>query len=195
MPSDAYIVSINPIDGRHQARDTVLTLLMWGMYIYLWIPLITLGAWLVGFERFYEIMITYGGLDVVLGLLNWYALIIVAIAACIISWSGISYRRFHNRNRRYAAPMTKTQDIREFFNIPESEVDRIRLSRRLLIDLDELGCISEIAHYDYVGPVDQPSYVDLDQVTPQIFTRNYSMRGSTKSSIQSQSSRHRRSSG
>jgi poly-beta-1,6-N-acetyl-D-glucosamine biosynthesis protein PgaD len=157
--------------------------------------LITLGAWLIGFERFYEIMITYGGLDVVLDLLNWYALIIAVIAACIVSWSGISYRRFHNRNRRYAAPMTKTQDISEFFNIPEAEIDRIRLSRRLLIDLDELGCISEIAHYDYVGPVDQPSYVELEQVTPHVFTRNYSIPGSAKLSNQSQSSNHRRSSG
>ncbi len=165
MQDDAYIISIKPTDRRHQARDTVLTLLMWGVYIYLWIPLITMGAWLVGFERFYETMITYGGFDVVLGLMDWYALIIITIAACVVSWSGINYRRFHNRDRRYAAPAANAREISEFFGISETEVDRARTSRRLLIDLDELGCISEITHYACTEVDDQPNYVELEQVS------------------------------
>ena len=52
MQDDTYILSIKPVDRRNRARDTVLTLLMWGIYIYLWIPLITMAAWLLGFERF-----------------------------------------------------------------------------------------------------------------------------------------------
>ncbi len=106
MQTGTYIVAIKPIDRRHRARDTVLTLLMWGIYAYLWVPVITLGAWLVGFERFYTVMISYGGFEVVLDLLDWYALIIIAITTCIVSWSGINYVRFHNRERRYAAPVT-----------------------------------------------------------------------------------------
>ena len=149
MKQDAYIVSIKPKDRRDRARDTVLTLLMWGVYIYLWIPLITLGAWLAGFERFYEVMIDYGGFDVVMGLLDWYALMIITIAACIVSWSGINYRRFHGKERRYSAPVTETRKISEFFGVPETEVSRIQSSRRLVIDLDDLGGISNITHGGY----------------------------------------------
>ena len=42
MQSDTYIVSIKPMGSRRRTRDTMLTLLMWGIYIYLWIPLICL---------------------------------------------------------------------------------------------------------------------------------------------------------
>jgi biofilm PGA synthesis protein PgaD len=165
MQDDTYIVSIRPIDRRQRARDTVLTLLMWGIYIYLWVPLITLAAWLAGFERFYEVMITYGGFDVVIELLDWYALIIISIAACIVSWSGINYRRFHNRERRYAAPLTKAQQISEFFGIPETEIDRVQSTRRLLIGLDEFGRISRIKRYAYAGADDQPNCVELDELS------------------------------
>lgn len=168
MQDNTYIVSIKPIDRRHRTRDTVLTLLMWGIYVYLWVPLITVGAWLVGFERFYEVMITYGGFEVVLDLLDWYAFIIITIATCIVSWSGINYRRFHNRERRYAAPATKAREISEFFSIPETEIDRIRTTKRLLIELDELGCISNITHYGHAEADDQPNTVVLeDMSSPQ----------------------------
>ena len=46
----------------------------------------------------------------------------------------------------------------------ETEVDRARTrtSRRLLIELDELGCISEMSYYDYVRADDSPNYVELE---------------------------------
>ncbi len=154
MLDDTNIVSIKHKDRQHRTRDAILTLVMWGIYVYLWVPLITVGAWLLGFERVYEVMIIYGGFEVVLELLDWYASIIVLIAACIVSWSGINYRRFHSRERRYAAPVTRARDISEFFGVAESEVKNVRSSRRLLIDLDGAGCISKITHYGYSEPDD-----------------------------------------
>ena len=50
----------------------------------------------------------------------------------------------------------------EFFNVSETEVDRALTSRRLLIELDELGCISEMSYYDYVRADDSPNYVELE---------------------------------
>jgi len=80
----------------------------------------------------------------------------------IVSWSGINYGRFHSRERRYAAPVTKTREISEFFGIAETEVDRIRSSRRLLIELDGLGCIANIAHYGHAGTDDQAIRLELE---------------------------------
>jgi len=146
MQDDTYIVSVKPVDKRNRARDTVLTLVMWGIYIYLWIPLITLAAWLLGFERFYEVMISYGGFTVVIGLMDVYGLTIIGIAICVVSWSGINYYRFHSKERRYAVPATDPKKIGEFFGLPEAEAARVRTSRRLLIDLDQAGGIVEISH-------------------------------------------------
>ena len=163
MQDNAYVLSVEPQDRRYRARDTVLTLLMWGVYVYLWVPLITLGGWLLGYERFYTIMILYGGLDVVLELMDWYALIISMIAVCIISWAGINYSRFHDRERRYAAPATKAREISEFFGISSTEVDRVRSSKRLLIDLDEFGGIAKITHYGVSETDDESDCLDLGE--------------------------------
>lgn len=161
MQDQDYIISVKPKNRRNLARDTVLTLLMWGVYIYLWIPLITFAAWFMGFDRFYEVMIVYGGFDVVMGLLDWYALIIILIAACIVGWSGINYRRFHNSDRRYTATAAKACEIGEFFNVTEQEIERVRNSRRILIELDEPGNITAIKHYAYLGADDRPHFVEI----------------------------------
>lgn len=151
MQEDTYIVSVKPMDRRHRARDTVMTLMMWGIYIYLWIPLITLTAWLLGFERFYAVMVSYGGFAVALDLLDMFALMIIGIAICVLSWSGINYYRFHNRERRNATPAADLRAISEIFGLPEVEVERVRSARRLQIDLDELGGISKIEYNVRVG--------------------------------------------
>jgi len=164
MQNDTYIVSVKPMGRRRRTRDTMLTLLMWGIYIYLWIPLITLGAWLVGFERFYEVVVLYGGYEMVLDMLDWYAMVIVGIATIIVSWSGINYRRFRNKERRRGATVVSSRQISEFYGIPPAEVDHARLSKRILIDLDELGFITNITHYGYVESGKSRNSVDVKEV-------------------------------
>lgn len=151
MQEDTYIVSVKPTDRRYRTRDTLLTLMMWGIYIYLWIPLITLTAWWLGFERFYEVMVSYGGFAVALDLLDLYALMIITIVLCILSWSGFNYYRFHGRERRQSAPVTELRAISEVFGLPEVEVGRARISRRLQIDLDATGRILQITHNIHAG--------------------------------------------
>ena len=80
----------------------------------------------------------------------------------IVSWSGINYGRFHSRERRYAAPVTKTREISEFFGIAETEVERIRSAKRLLIELDGLGCIANITHYGHAETDDQAIRFELE---------------------------------
>ena len=88
--------------------------------------------------------------------------IIITITACIVSWSGINYGRFHNRERRCAAPVTKTREISEFFGIAETEVERVRSAKRLLMELDGLGCIANITHYGLAETDDQATRFELE---------------------------------
>lgn len=165
MSDDTYILSFEPKGRRQKARDTVLTLLMWGIYIYLWIPLITLGAWLVGFERFYEIVIRYGEFDVIVDMLVWWSAAVIAILTCIVSWSGINYRRFHNKERRSSAGAASARDIREFFGVSEKEIERVHLSKRMQIDMDDLGNISNITHYGFVEDDAQQESLELERAS------------------------------
>ena len=49
------------LTARERARDTLMTAGMWGAYLYLWVPLASLAAWLLGFEFSYEVMVRAGG--------------------------------------------------------------------------------------------------------------------------------------
>jgi len=161
MSDEAYIISLETMGRRQRTKDTVLTLMMWGIYIYLWIPLITLGAWLVGFERAYEVLILYGGSDVIISMLSWCAACVISILTCIVAWSKINYSRFHNKDRRGSAGAANISDISEFFGVPEKEIERVHLSKRMQIDMDDLGNISDITHYGHVDEDAQQGSLDL----------------------------------
>ena len=148
MQNSEYIVTVKPADRRDQTRDTVLTFIMWGIYIYLWIPLITLLAWLFGFDRFYEVMITYGGFEVAVDLLDLYALMLISIVVSVVSWAGFNYYRFHRYDRRQTAPATHVQNLSEFFGVSEADIERARHAKILQIDLDDQGAIVKIAPDD-----------------------------------------------
>ena len=160
MQDESIIISIKSLGRRQRTRDSMLTALMWGIYIYLWIPAITLGAWLIGFERFYEVVALYGGYEMVLEMLDWYAMVILAIATCIVGWSGLNNRRFRNRERRNATAKTSSRQISEFFGNSEKEVRRAQQSRRILIELDDIGCISNMTYYGYIDSHDRPEALE-----------------------------------
>ena len=68
--------------------------MMWLFYLYLWLPLITLGAWGLDFNFAYVHMILLEGYRALLHVLVIYLLIIVLMMVTLISWSQINLHRF-----------------------------------------------------------------------------------------------------
>ncbi len=48
------------------------------------------------------------------------------------------------------------------FGIAETEVERVRSAKRLLIELDGLGCIANITHYGLAETDDQATRLELE---------------------------------
>ncbi len=125
-----------------RAGDQLLTLFMWGIYAYLWLPFISLVAWYLGIDLFYQEMVVNGGFDAFLGLSVWYLLVIFLIFVTVVGWSRSNYRRFHDKNRRLTQPVVSNEEIAGWFRIDAQTLASMRTSERLEIAFDDEGHIS-----------------------------------------------------
>ena len=99
---------------RRRVADAVLTALMWAFYSYLWAPLISLVAWLLGFEFAYDVLVRAGGLELLKDVILFYGTTVTIIFIVVSGWSIINRSRFAHRNRRKAIQTVTEEEIREF---------------------------------------------------------------------------------
>jgi len=106
------------------------TTLMWGGWIYLFLPLLNIILWYFGIRLFYlEVVQTAGYKEffVLLGRVGWSILIIFAILRL---WGFYNLRRFGKRNRRTQHPADQENaKMAAYFHLTPSQCDRIRSSR------------------------------------------------------------------
>ncbi|NNF51978.1 MAG: poly-beta-1,6-N-acetyl-D-glucosamine biosynthesis protein PgaD [Gammaproteobacteria bacterium] len=139
-------IFINAPGLRHRHRragDQLLTLIMWAIYAYLWLPVISLIAWFVGIDLFYQEMVVDGGFDAFIELSGWYLAAIVLIVLAVGGWSTSNYFRFHDKNRRRKQPEVSDADIAEWFQVDKQKLDRLRAAEHILLVLDEKGLIDQ----------------------------------------------------
>jgi biofilm PGA synthesis protein PgaD len=115
---------------RERARDTLMTAGMWAAYLYLWVPLISLFAWLLGFEFAYDVIVRAGGVRDLEHVLQTFAVAIVAIFAVVSAWSYSNRLRYRGLNRRHAGPMVPDQLLADYFGVEAWMVSTLREARR-----------------------------------------------------------------
>lgn len=126
-----------------RAGDQVLTFIMWVIYAYLWLPLISLIAWFIGIDLFYQEMVINGGFDAFVELSGWYLAIIVLILLAVISWSASNYFRFHDRQRRKPRPAVTDSELQSWFGVGAEQHAKMRDAANMVLSFDENGRIEE----------------------------------------------------
>lgn len=122
-----------------RARDSVLTAAMWAFYLYLWVPLISLLGWLLGFEFAYDVMIRSGGARNNASLLFSYAIVIGIICCAVTAWSIINRLRFRNVTRRKFSQRVDDKAILNHFNITVDQLRELRAGKVVSVETDENG--------------------------------------------------------
>jgi len=130
---------------RERLRDTLATGFMWLLYAYLWLPLISLMAWILGFEFAYDVMIRAGGAAHLRTVLFWYAVAITTILVMFGTWSLSNRWRYGAQNRRTVLSRVSDESFIAYFGISADDLARLRSSRFLVLELDAVGAIGEIA--------------------------------------------------
>ena len=99
---DIYVNVPHLLSRRHRVADAIATGLMWAFYSDLWAPLISLVAWLPGFEFAFAVMVRAGGIHVLKEVMHWYGLMVLCIIIVVTAWSLLNRYRFADRGRRQA---------------------------------------------------------------------------------------------
>jgi biofilm PGA synthesis protein PgaD len=142
MVASAEKVSIDVpelLTARERTRDTLFTALMWLVYVYLWVPLLSFAAWALGFELAYDVMIRSGGAKTLRPALLAYLSILGLIVAVVVLWSLINRARFHNAARRKSVPAIGDEQMAAWFGIAMTALAELRASKRAAIDFDAEG--------------------------------------------------------
>jgi biofilm PGA synthesis protein PgaD len=132
------------LSRRHRVTDAVITGLMWVVYSYLWAPLISLVAWLLGFEFAYDVMIRAGGLETFKEVIGFYSIVVAVIFVVVASWSMINRRRFAGKDRRTEIESLSDQEIAAYFGIQDEQLTALRGSRVSRIKVNEEGQIESV---------------------------------------------------
>lgn len=144
------------LSRQDRARDTVITAVLWGIYLYLWVPLVSLLAWALGFEFAYDVMVRAGGARDLLPILLEYAVVVSVILSAFTIWSVSNRLRFRNMTRRTRREPVSDDALSDYFGIPISQIVSMRSHQILRVTFDDEGNPT-IQTY---GPED--SFDDLD---------------------------------
>ncbi len=125
------------------------TVAAWMMWVYLWLPIITLVGWYFGVRHFHDVMITNSGASHFAQMIGWYALVILVICGSLVCWALYNWARFRDAKRRIIDP-AKVRG-REM-------VERTHVSREVLAGAQKLRSmtVQHDAHGVIVG-IDSPA--------------------------------------
>jgi len=113
--------------------EGILTIVFWGLWFYLWLPLISALAWLFGFHILYSYIVELGGLEGFLRQLNVFCSGIVMSSAMLVLWSFYNLKRYGAYNRRNIALQTNDEALMKRFSLTEGQLNHMRRAKRVTV--------------------------------------------------------------
>lgn len=144
IEQNVHINAPHLLSRGRRISDAVVTGAMWALYSYLWAPLISLFAWLLGFEFAYDVIVRAGGIHSLREVLAVYSIMVGCIFVIVTSWSLVNRFRFVNHNRRKGAKPIGDTEIADFFEIDASQLKTMRDSRVVWVSLSDMGTIEDV---------------------------------------------------
>lgn len=122
----------------------IVTFAFWILWLYIWLPLVSLIAWGFGVQLFYDEMILESGLDAFLNLAGTYAVIIALLGTSLLSWALYNWGRFRNKERRNVSEKLGSEKIAEYFHVNKDELTVWQGASRIIVHHNEKGDIERV---------------------------------------------------
>ena len=142
MVADAEQVQIDVpelLTRSERTRDTVFTAVMWAVYLYLWVPLLSFAAWWFGVELAYDVMVRSGGAATVWPAVAGYLSVIAVIWIVVVVWSLTNRARFRGAPRRKAAHCVTDEEIGAWFGVEAATLHSLRANKIAAVDFSADG--------------------------------------------------------
>lgn len=131
-------------EKRQRWLHWALTLVAWVIWAYLWLPVLTLVAWYLGFRTFVrEIVLPDPATMVSTGLT--YLGIVSLIALLLIGWSRYNLGRFGGADRRRAPPRVTDPEVQRYFEVDPDTFQLLRTGASVTVQHDEEGRVRDAA--------------------------------------------------
>jgi poly-beta-1,6-N-acetyl-D-glucosamine biosynthesis protein PgaD len=112
------------------------TVLMWGVWVYFFLPIINIILWLFGIRHFYIELVEKGGYYEFLNLIERIGWLILIVFAILRLWGWYNYKKFGQLNRRKFPLATTTEKLSEYFKIPIKTIQELQGQKEVIIDTE-----------------------------------------------------------
>jgi len=127
-----------------RAVSGVLTLVFWTIWAYLWLPLLSLLAWAVGFQQAYKYVVVRGGYEELLNLIGAYTLVIVLLGGSLVGWATYNILRYGRLPMRTGKTVVPHEDIARYFRQGPIAVATWQAAQRLYVKHNEKGEVAGV---------------------------------------------------
>jgi biofilm PGA synthesis protein PgaD len=110
-----------------------MTAIFWALWIYLWLPILALIGWSLGFKIAYYQMIVQSGYLGLIQLLGLYATVIFCLGASLLAWAYYNYFRFRGVERRKERPPVDDMELSQRYQIAPEVLAVWGRARRLVM--------------------------------------------------------------
>lgn len=117
----------------------VITTAFWGIWLYLWLPLITLAAWSFGFYQAHTYFQWEYQVAELKRLMGVYTIVVTALGSILLLWALSEYMRFHNKHRRSSAEPVSPKELSMHCGLSALDIAAWQKLRCLIAYHDENG--------------------------------------------------------
>ncbi len=143
---DSTIQFKQMLSGRQRTREAILTTILWMLYGYLWLPLISFIAWYFGIDFAYERVVKAGGPDQLILLLLWFFIIFLVILLIVVTWSGLQYSLYKgDGERRNRGTVFDLAAEREVWQIDAALQQQLKANKVQTIELNDQARIVKVS--------------------------------------------------
>jgi len=89
----------------------MLTLVFWMIWIYLWLPLITVAAWAFGVQRFVDFLLIEEGIEALTRVIEFYLVVVAVMCGALLAWANYNRLRFTGHERRKAVAVQRSSAL------------------------------------------------------------------------------------
>src|SRR5271166_4795502 len=120
-----------------------MTIVFWALWIYLWLPILALIGWALGFKIAYYEMVVKNGYVGLVHLLGFYATVIASLGASLLIWAYYNLVRFRGVMRRKSVPTSLNPSVTQRYGIAAELLAQWHHERRLVLHHDADGKLIE----------------------------------------------------
>lgn len=130
--------------GNKESHESVgppqlaMTVLFWGLWIYLMVPLVSLGFWFGGVYLFLDRMVLLGGYQELIDKAYQYSSAIIVMWSVLGAWVLWNKLRYGNKNRRQLRPPHLSQlNLKKSTGLDYPVLDQLRHSKEIFLHFDD----------------------------------------------------------